>query len=493
MAIIQHNEFEGYIKNLVKKKGVSPAPVYLLYGEEFIYKSALEMLLDAIVPASDRNFHYEAFEGYRENTLEAVRQLNTYSLLGGMKVVALLDSDIFYSRQDEAKLIDAAKQSFEKDRKHKAAQYFSALMRLLNLDLKNFDNKARQSILKAGAGTVTDGSWIDELVAYCMEHPADSAESSDMADMLIEVLEHGYPKNHCLIITSEVADKRRRLFKVINDIGVAVDCSVPKSERRADKAVQNSVLAMKKEEVLRKTQKKISGSAYASLCEMTGFDLRTFSDNLTKLIDFVGERQEITEADVLFVVKRTKQDPIYELTNAVSDKNIDDALFYLNSLLSGGSHPLQILTALVNQVRRLLVIKTFADKLPHGQWHGGASYHYFQNSVLPLIIEHDKEFLQQLKDWEGTTSESSFIHRAKPKKKKPKAKKGKPRTDLLIAQNPKNPYPIYKSMQKAEGFTQNDLLCIMETLSSADGLLKSTGHSPASILENIVLRICRGT
>jgi DNA polymerase-3 subunit delta len=310
--------------------------------------------------------------------------------------------------------------------------------------------------------------------------------------MLVEALEHGFPRNHYLIITAEIADKRRRLFKVIHDIGVVVDCSIPKSERRADKAVQNSILALKKDAVLKKSNKKIGGPAYASLCEMTGFDLRTFSDNLTKLIDFVGEREEITESDVVFVVKRTKQDPIFEFTNAVTDKNVDDALFYLNSLLSEGSHPLQILTALVNQVRRLLVIKTFADKLAPGQWHAGASFHYFQNSVLPLVIDHDKKFLDQLEAWERIPTKSGFNHRVKPEKKKLKTKKGMPRTDLLIAQNPKNPYPVYKSMQKAEGFSKNDLLRIVETLSSADGMLKSTGHSPASVLENIVLSICRG-
>jgi DNA polymerase-3 subunit delta len=492
MAVIQHNELEAYAKKLMKKDGESPAPVYLLFGEEFIYKSALNILLDAMVPAEDRKFHYEAFEGYQENILEAVRQLNTYSLLGGMKVVALLDSDIFYTKQDEARLIQTLKQSIEKDRKQKAAQYFSALVRILNIDIANFDKNDRKRILKLGAGTIIDGVWIDELVAYCVEHQERLPASSNMADMLVDALENGFPKNHCLIITSEVADRRRRLFKAIDAQGLVVDCSVPKGERRADKAAQDYVLNMKKDEILGKYNKKMNASAYASLCEKTGFDLRTFSDNLFKLIDFIGDREEITASDVSVVVKRTKQDPIYEFTNAVTDQNIDDALFYLNSLLAGGVHPLQMLTALVNQVRRLVVVKTFTEKLPRGQWHAGLSYHRFQNSILPLIIDHDKKFLQQLEDWERITSERSSVQVEKSKKKKSKTKKGKPRTDLLIAQNPKNPYPVFKTMQKAEGFTMNSLRGIVEMLGSADGLLKSTGHSPASVLENLVLNICRG-
>jgi DNA polymerase-3 subunit delta len=492
MAIIQYKEFENYLKELVKQKELSPAPVYLFFGEEFITKSVLESLLNTLLPPLKRKYQYDAFEGRSENIAEAVQLLNTYSLLGGMKVVALLDSNIFYSRQDEAKLLEAAKQSLEKDRIDKAAQYFSALMRFLNLRVADFDKDDRRRVLKAGAGEISDGPWLDELVDYCVAHQAKVPESADMSDMLVEALTHGFPRNHCLIITAETIDKRRRLFKVIHGMGLIVDCSVPKSERQADKAVQDSVLALKKEDLLKKSGKTISGPAYASLRGMTGFDLRTFSDNLTKLIDFVGEREEITESDVLFVVKRTKEDPIFEFTNAVSDKNIDDALFYLGSLLSGGVHPLQILTALVNQVRRLLIVKVFVEKLPREQRHTGASYHHFQRSVLPLMIDHDAKFLDRLKDWDTLPEKNGLDQPVKAEKKKVKIKQDMVLTDLLIAQNPKNPYPVYKSMQKAEGFTQNDLIDMVGMLSHADGLLKSTGHSPAAVLENVVLRICRG-
>ena len=65
----------------------------------------------------------------------------------------------------------------------------------------------------------------------------------------------------------------------------------------------------------------MSPPAFTRLYEMTGFDLRTFSNNLEKLVLFAGERQEITEDDVAAVLERSKQDPIYVLTGAVSDRN----------------------------------------------------------------------------------------------------------------------------------------------------------------------------
>ena len=77
------------------------------------------------------------------------------------------------------------------------------------------------------------------------------------------------------------------------------------------------------------------------LHEMTGFDLRTFSGNLEKLVDYVGARQEITAADVEAVLNRTRQDPIYELTGALADRNPEQALFFLDSLLADGMFSLQ--------------------------------------------------------------------------------------------------------------------------------------------------------
>ena len=78
----------------------------------------------------------------------------------------------------------------------------------------------------------------------------------------------------------------------------------------------------------------ILSSHPAQLIQMTGFDLRTFCNNLEKLISWVGDRVEITIKDVGSVLQRTKRDPIYELTNAISDRNVQRTLFYLTSILS---------------------------------------------------------------------------------------------------------------------------------------------------------------
>ena len=114
---------------------------------------------------------------------------------------------------------------------------------------------------------------------------------------------------------------------------MVVDCSVPKGDRRADRASQDIVLNSQMKEILAAGEKKISNDAYRALVEMTGFDLRMFAANLEKLISYLGERETIAVEDVAAVLQRTKKDPIYELTNAIVERNADNALFFLKSLL----------------------------------------------------------------------------------------------------------------------------------------------------------------
>jgi DNA polymerase-3 subunit delta len=222
--------------------------------------------------------------------------------------------------------------------------------------------------------------------------------------------------------------------------------------------------------------------------EMTGFDLRTFVNNLEKLITFVGDRKKITVEDVQNVLRRTKSDPIYELTNAMSERNIENTLFFLNSLLASGFHYLQIFTAIINQIRKLLIIKEFVES-PYGkEWQAGTQYNKFRSAIMPKIQEYDSILLRNLEDWKNVISKDKNSNN----KKKGKSKKSRLNiTDLLIAKNPNNPYPVFKLFTNSERFTKQELLHSIEYVSKADLRLKSTGQNPKLVLEDLAFHICK--
>lgn len=488
---ISYKALKNYLKDLGKKQlSGGFAPVYLIYGEELLYKTALEELLKVLMPAAKRSLNYEPIEGTGNNIQAAIERVNTYSLIPGTKVVAICDSDIFYSKQDEVKLIVKAKEAYaNKDHKN-AARYFLNLLGLLNLTFDDLHSENRTKALKLDTDSLSDDRWLDDIIDYCLDNSLPIPAADDNAEVVGNAIVKGFPRGNHLIITTDLVDKRRSLYKIIRQEGVIIDCSVPKGDRRADKMAQENTLNERRDAILKRFDKTIDQDAYRAVCEMTGFDLRTFTQNLEKLASYVGDRKEISVDDVGFVLERTKKDPVYELTNAVSDRNVERILFYLNSLLAADLHPLQILAAITNQIRKLLLVKGFVEKSQISSRHAGAGYGYFKKNIMPAIQAHDRALIDQIESWESMISKDTDTT-SKSGTKKGTKKKSKLMTDLMIAKNPNNPYPVYLLLQKSERYTTAELIAAFECLSRADMRLKSTGQRPKLILEEAILKICR--
>jgi DNA polymerase-3 subunit delta len=487
MPVISYKDLETYLSDKEKNPF---APVYLIYGEEVLTKSSFDELLNALIPADQRSLNYDLLDGTQESVHEVINRVNTFSLLPGIKVIALRDSRIFYASHDQSRILTNAQKAYEEDNLKKAASHLLHLMGFLNLSFEDINKFNREKSLGSGVGAGTDDAWLDDIIVYCQDNELSVPVPRDDSRTLQQAIEKGFPPNNHLIITTDIVDKRRGLFKTLNSHGMVVDCSVPKGDRRADREVQESVLETKMKAILAGSNKTITPPAYSALYEMTGFDLRTFCNNLEKLVNYVGDRIEITIEDVQSILKRTKKDPIYELTNALAERSCDMSLFFLDSLLSSGIHPLQVFTAMVNQVRKLLLVKDFVTSSYGREWQAACPYGYFQKQVIPAIIEYDRLLMDQIDKWHDMLN-AAAISPSKRTSAKSKKKKRKPMTDLVIAKNPKNAYPVYQLFKKSENFSKEELLSAMESLNAADKTLKSSGQSPKLVLEKLILSICR--
>jgi DNA polymerase-3 subunit delta len=465
------------------------APVYLIYGEEFLYKTALEALLEAMIPVSSQSLNYEPLDGTHANIHEAIDRVNTFSMLSGKKIVAILDSRIFYSKQDENRLLEQARQAYDDRDMHRASKYLLSLLAVLNLTLDDLNKEKRTKTFNLDPEKFDDGEWLDTLVRHCKEINLEIPAGEDALGVLQKAIDKGFPEGNHLIITTELVDKRRGLFKTIKENGMIIDCSIPKGDRKADRMAQEAVLKERMKDILKQRNKTIDQDAYLSMYEMTGFDLRTFLNNLEKLVSYVGNRDNIKVADVESVLKRTKVDPIYALTNAIAARNTETALFYLNSLFVGTIHPLQVLTAITNLMRKILLIKGFVESSYGQAWQPDCSYARFQNRVMDDLQRYDAELLDLLKDWKNRGSPDIEAKTKRNHKRGPK-RKSTPDTDLLLVKYPQNPYPIYQALKTSEKFTKDELIAGIEYLSEADLKLKSTAQNPKLILEQAIFFIC---
>jgi DNA polymerase-3 subunit delta len=279
---------------------------------------------------------------------------------------------------------------------------------------------------------------------------------------------------------------------MIREFGVVVDCSVPTGDRKSDKKIQEAVLLETMNAVLAESGKSIDRDAFTVLQEMTGFNIRTFTGNVEKLVNFVGDRPQITRSDIVAALQRTKKDPVYALTGAVAARNLEDALFYLSTLMSEGldaMRPEQILVAILNQIRKLLRVKEFTASQYGKIWFSGCPFNQFTAAVMPVVQQFDAELLDRKRLWQDQLSGADHDQNLSPPKKGGKKKK-QPATDLSIVKNPNNPYPVYQLFLSAENYTKQELLQAFELLSKADLRIKTSGDNRRLILEEVVFNIC---
>src|SRR5437763_5931536 len=81
---------------------------------------------------------------------------------------------------------------------------------------------------------------------------------------------------------------------------------------------------------------KIDADAARELVDSLGGDMMMISNELEKLILYVGEKKRITLGDVETMVLAAKQRSLYELTDAISAKDRVRALQVIEAILSSG-------------------------------------------------------------------------------------------------------------------------------------------------------------
>jgi DNA polymerase-3 subunit delta len=292
------------------------------------------------------------------------------------------------------------------------------------------------------------GPWLREVVDYCLREQLGATVHREDARVLSETITAGLPQTNHLILTTDFVDKRCQLFKTIKKIGVVIDCSVAQGDKEADKRQQKAVLKAHMKETLGCAGKTMAPAGFEVLYEKTGGSLRNFNNELEKLITFMGDRTEILVEDVHEASEKTKQDPVYELSNAIGERDTRKALLLLDSLLKGNFVPLQILSAAVNQLRKMILMTDFIRSVSERGWKRGMSYGTFQKMVWPALSE------------------------------------GK-----ALGRNA-HPFAVYKTLLHSENYTFEELDEALGILLDADIRLKTGAGDAGLMLEQAILRIC---
>ncbi|MBT8339199.1 MAG: hypothetical protein HKP58_01745 [Desulfatitalea sp.] len=483
MTELLHSQFAGFLE---KERTLGANPVFIFHGEPALMEQCVGPLIERLLNGAPSDLHCEVMEGLADHVPDLLACLNTYDLTGGTKVVWFKEARLFDTGSHLQQRIDRIREAVEEDDVAQAAKGFLNLCGRLGVEAVDVgDTAGFPSQIVPLIETVGEDA-VSALAAYCRAQGWSVAAANDPLQTLSQAINKGFPAGHHLVITtSSRVPKNRKFYKIVQEKGVIIDCHVPLGERRADKMAQETVLRQIMEDQLQRHGKRMPPALFPKIIELTGFDPPTVRDHIQKLIDYIGDRADISETDVNSLLRRTRSDPIFALTNAVADRNVVSALSCLNALMEGGFHPLQILSALANQVRKLLVAKDFISSAHGRKWHRAMGYPQFQKSILPAVQAYDADMAEAAAGWQGIARTTESAGAKKRPKKKP--------MELALASNPGNAYPVFQTLLKAENFTMGELMQIITRLSDIDLKLKSSNQDGALLVKHMVMTICSAT
>lgn len=157
----------------------------------------------------------------------------------------------------------------------------------------------------------------------------------------------GFPESTIIIFIEEKVDKRTKLYKQIKKLGTVTDFK-KLSERNLEIFIAS---------LLKKDKMRITTRNVAYLLEKIGPNMVNIVSEVEKLISYAYGREEITKADIDAVCTEQTEGKIFQMIDAITNKDIDTALDLYYDLLELNESPNSILFLLSRHFKILIQTK----------------------------------------------------------------------------------------------------------------------------------------
>jgi DNA polymerase-3 subunit delta len=116
------------------------------------------------------------------------------------------------------------------------------------------------------------------------------------------------------------------------------------------------------EERVKKKGGQISAAAVETLAAFVGNDLRLLDQEIEKLVAYVDGARPISQDDVRLLVSYVQEANVFEMVDALGQRDGQRAARLLHQLLDEGEHPLRLLGMIVRQFRILIQVKELSER-----------------------------------------------------------------------------------------------------------------------------------
>lgn len=169
----------------------------------------------------------------------------------------------------------------------------------------------------------------------------------ELADYVPEI-----PESTCIILTESEVDKRGRLYKAIKNTGRVVEF-----KRQDERTLARWVLG-----TLKKEGKNITEETMHAFLGRTGSDMENIEKELEKLLCYTIGRDVVTMEDVEAICTEQTENRIFDMVQAITEKDQKKALDLYADLLAMKEPPMRILFLITRQFNQLLQLKSLAGQ-----------------------------------------------------------------------------------------------------------------------------------
>lgn len=307
--------------------------------------------------------------------------------------------------------------------------------------------EALQTLPFFGTGKVV---WLRDCNFLGDERAAQTRDVTDTLGELAQELKNFSWGQVRLLVSAGKVDKRKVFYKVLDKLG-RVEAFEALSVESKDWAGQCEFRARS---AIKERGKTIAETALTELVARVGPNFRQLDSEIEKLTLYVGDRKEISGADVAAVCVRNKLARAFALADALGDRQLSQLLRRLDEELwdlqfDKAKSEIGMLYGLVSKVRAMLLLK---EMIREGWVKADADYSRFKSQLDQI-----------------------------PPDRFPTGKKFNP---LAM-----HPFMLHRALAQAKNYTSAELVRAMDLLLRCNQRLVSSGLDEAIVLQQTLLQI----
>ena len=448
----------------IKQKKI--LPIYLLCGEEkFLIEGTLTQILDQLLNPATRDFNLSFLDGSQTSIKDAIADAELCPMMADWRVVVVREPQLFQKQKkqvDPTLIIKTALKESKTD-PSKAVYLMANLLENSITDILNEEDNFKQNlqsleVLVSNQLNSEEQKFIQQLPTLALEVDLSGTKIKTDEELLFNWLEGSLPKSSVLVlVVKDNVNLNKKIVKQIEKVGRVVSFA----NLIKDRYSSNNPLYKKIRQKLEQHGKTITSKACKLLVERSDGDMYEISKSITKIIDLIGPKKEITDQEIELIVTQQNFDNIFDLTDAIGTKSLEKALKSLYEVVMSGEPAIKINSLIIRQFRLVLQAKLlYKHKEDIKPITSRTNYSTFKNSILGPLTKQLTYLLPEARE-------------------------------LNVLKQ--NPYAAYKIFQAVPKFSEKELIDALEKLLEVDQQLKSSDLPDITILEQMICELWERT